>query len=143
MMTKNEMGKIVSSWGEDPLRRMILGLNIALDGAIAEAEEENPFDYREDITALLESVWNSVKAREMSNQLIHKYENELTPVSALGAKMVFTTGQNDELDCLTIRKEDFEREFTLDPEASPDELRTTIKTAAETWAREYAESKKI
>ena len=40
------LGKIVASWAQsDPLKRIILGLNIALEGAIDEESGEYPFEY--------------------------------------------------------------------------------------------------
>ncbi len=140
MMTKKDMKKVVSGWGSDPTRRMIMGLTIALDGAIAEANEDNPFDFVIDIQKLLESVWDCVYEKEMNKHLRIKYEKELAQVTDLGAGCFFFSDKKHRPNAVVFDNiNGFDRDnFPLDP-TSDASLRKSLKTAADTWTREYME----
>ncbi len=140
MMTKKDMKNVVSGWGGDPTHRMILGLTIALDGAIAESEEDHPYDYVKDIKNLLVAVWESVREKEMNNHLLSKYETELAPAIDLGVGMFFFSNEGHQpnsiaFDCINGFEMD---NYDLDP-TSEKTLRDSIKTAAESWAKKYRE----
>ena len=142
-MTKKDMRKVVSGWGSDPTRRIILGLNIALDGAIAEAECNFPFDFRNDISNLLQAVWCSIKDTEISRQLVKKYEKELAPAFDLGAKFFFLLDAEGSPNCLCIEKDGFNHnDYMLNPGAVQEELRDAIGSAAVSWSRDYMQFEK-
>lgn len=125
------MDKAIISWANDPTRRIILGLTIAFDGAIIEANRENPFDWRRDISTILKSVWASVDTEEKVKRAKVEYAKELSPAIKAGAKIHFLLNRNDELEYLTITDDDEQVEFTLD--SSSKTLRKQIKEAVEAW----------
>ena len=138
MMTKKDMKNVVSGWGGDPTHRMILGLTIALDGAIAESEEDHPYNYVKDIQNLLASIWEAVRDKEINKQLRIKYEKELAPATDLNVGMFFYCNKEHQPNSVSFDNiNGFETDnFDLDP-ASEETLRDSIKTAAEDWAKQY------
>ena len=133
------LGKIVANWAQsDPLKRIILGLNIALEGAIAEESGEYPFEYAADISEILKSVWETVYERDMTKNFVTKYKPELLPVLELGGKPHFYSDGNHQPDYLDFYVKDG---FTLDnyklDADNDDALRKSIKEAAEDWTKQY------
>lgn len=125
----------LDSFIEEPTRRIILGLTIALDGAIAESQGEEPHDYRPEISKLLKSVWKSLETKEKMKQFKIKYQEELSPCTSNATVHFYQGVGSDWPRYFTIEDEDGEtEEFTLDT-TSPKTLRQSIIKSVEEWTR--------
>ena len=127
------MDKTIISWANDPIRRIILGLTIALDGATEEAYTENNFDWRGDISSILESVWFAVEHIAKIKQIKAKYAKELTPAIRENTKIYFDFDKDGPtMLAISNEEQDDGFEFPLDS-TTQEKLRKSIKKGVETW----------
>lgn len=120
---------------EEPTRRIILGLTIALDGAIAESQGEEPHDYREEISKLLKSVWKSLETKEQMKQFKIKYKKELSPCTSNATVHFYKGVGSDQPKYFVIEDENGEEEeVTLDT-TSPKTIRQSIIKAVGEWSQ--------
>jgi hypothetical protein len=126
------MDKTIISWANDPIRRIILGLTIALDGATEEACTANDFDWRRDISSILESVWWAVEYIAKNKQIKAKYAKELTPAIRENTKIYFDFDKDRPTTLAITEDQDDGFEFPLDS-TTQEKLRKSIKKGVETW----------